>query len=216
MTVDVKPGAMQPFVSVLGPAAPLLRANVDTDTIIRIERLTQIARPELGHYALEPLRYLPDGSEDPTFVLNRSAFRSARTLLAGPNFGCGSSREAAVWALQGLGLRCIVAPSFGDIFFSNCFQNGMLPIQLPMGVVQRLAERCGSGEPLLVDLEASTLTTADGGLTPFSVDGRRRDALLHGLDDIALTLKDDAAIRAWQRSDRATRPWAWPARSPAP
>jgi 3-isopropylmalate/(R)-2-methylmalate dehydratase small subunit len=203
-------GLMQPFTRVAGPAVPLMLANVDTDVIIRIERLTQLAKNELGPYAMEALRYLPDGSDNPRFAANQPAFRGAPVLLAGANFGCGSSREQAVWALQGMGLRCVIAPSFGDIFFSNCFQNGMLPIRLPLDVVERLAAQCGSGAPLVVDLQACTITAPDGSVTPFTVDARRREMLLLGLDDIGLTLKDDALIRGWQETDRASRPWAWP------
>jgi 3-isopropylmalate/(R)-2-methylmalate dehydratase small subunit len=201
---------MQPFTVVTGPAAPLLRANIDTDVIIRIEHLTMPSRKELGRYAMEVLRYLPDGSEDPSFILNQPAFRGAPILLAGPNFGCGSSREHAVWALQGAGLRCVIAPSFGDIFYANCFQNGVLPIRLPMDVVQDLAVQCAQGEPLSVDLQACGITAPDGRVTPFSVDARRREMMLHGLDEIGLTLIDAARIRAWQAADRLSRPWAWP------
>src|SRR5919205_1213678 len=127
---------MQPFTKVGGPAAPLLRANVDTDLIIRIERLVGTRREELGPFAFEALRRRADGSEDPDFVLNRPEYRGAPILLAGPNFGCGSSREGAVWALMGAGIRCVIAPSFGDIFFSNCFQNGLLPVVLPEETVR--------------------------------------------------------------------------------
>ena len=200
-------GGMQPFVIVSGPAAPLLRANIDTDVIIRIERITQLAKNELGRYAMEALRYLPDGSDDPAFILNQPAFRNAPVLLAGANFGSGSSREHAVWALQGMGLRCVIAPSFGDIFYSNCFQNGMLPIRLPMDAVEHLAAQCADG---------ASLTTVDGGPMPFTTDPTRRDALLQGLDDIGRTLKDDAAILCWQTADRARRPWAWPKARAAP
>lgn len=201
---------MQPFTVVTGPAAPLLRANIDTDVIIRIEHLTMSSRKELGRYAMEVLRYLPDGSEDPSFILNQPAFRGAPILLAGPNFGCGSSREHAVWALQGAGLRCVIAPSFGDIFYANCFQNGVLPIRLPVDVVQDLAVQCAQGEPLSVDLQACGITAPDGRVMPFSVDARRREMMLHGLDEIGLTLIDAPRIRAWQAADRLSRPWAWP------
>jgi 3-isopropylmalate/(R)-2-methylmalate dehydratase small subunit len=202
---------MQPFTTVSGPAARLPQANVDTDVIVRIERLTSLPREQLGPYALEALRYREDGSENPDFVFNRPAFRGAPILLAGENFGCGSSREGAVWALMGLGLRCVIAPSFGDIFFNNCFQNGLLAIRLPAREVEALAEACADGAPLTVDLQACTLTLAGGKPQAFAVDPLRREALLHGLDDIGLTLKDDALIRAWQQADRLRRPWAWPA-----
>jgi len=200
---------MQPFTTVSGPAAPLLLANVDTDVIIRIEPLTQHPPDALGPFAFEPLRYRSDGSEDPGFVLNQPLFRGAPILLAGPNFGCGSSREAAVWALMGMGLRCVIAPSFGDIFYSNCFQNGVLAIRLPAAQVEALAATCAGGTPLTVDLIEKQIRTARGEVASFDVDATRREALLHGLDDIGLTLKDDAAIRAWQAEDRKRRPWAW-------
>lgn len=203
---------MQPFTVVTGAAVPLLRANVDTDVIIRIERLTALPREQLGPYALEALRYRADGSEDPGCVFNQPAFRGAPVLLAGANFGCGSSREGAVWALMGLGVRCVIAPSYGDIFYNNCFQNGVLPIQLPAETVQALAAQCASGAPVRVDLASATLTAPDGATVAFPVDRLRRAALLHGLDDIGLTLKDDALIRAWQQADRTCRPWAWTVR----
>jgi 3-isopropylmalate/(R)-2-methylmalate dehydratase small subunit len=200
-----------PFVRLHGPATPLMLANVDTDVIVRIDRLTTLARDQLGPFAMEALRYRLDGSEDPTCVLNHPLFRNAPILLAGPNFGCGSSREGAVWALKGLGLRCVIAPSFGDIFFNNCFQNGVLPLQLPLPQVERLAIQCADGTAMAVDLDLMTLTAPNSTVTPFSVDPMRREALLTGLDDIGLTFQHDTAIRAWQHADRQHRPWAWPA-----
>jgi 3-isopropylmalate/(R)-2-methylmalate dehydratase small subunit len=201
---------MQPFTVVSGSAAPFLRANVDTDVIVRIERLTSLAKDQLGPIALEAVRFRADGSEDPDCVFNQPAFRGAPFVLAGPNFGCGSSREGAVWALQGLGVRAVIAPSFGDIFYSNCFQNGVLPIRLPLEQVEALAAQCAGGAQIVVDLEQQTIVGPDATTTPFAIDALRREALLHGLDDIGLTLKDDALIRAWQLRDRAARPWAWP------
>jgi len=202
---------MQPFTQVTGPAVPLMRANIDTDVIIRIERLTALPKDQLGPYALEALRFRADGSEAPDCVLNQPAFRGAPILLAADNFGCGSSREGAVWALMGIGVRCVIAPSFGDIFFSNCLQNGVLPIRLPLPQVEALAAQCADGAAMTVDLQACTLTAPDGRRTAFEIDPLRREALLHGLDDIGLTLKDDALIRRWQQQDRLRRPWAWPA-----
>ena len=198
-----------PFTQVSGAAVPLMRANVDTDIIIRIERLTTLAKDQLGPYALEALRIRADGSEDPDCVLNHSSFRQAPILLAADNFGCGSSREGAVWALHGRGVRCVIAPTFGDIFFGNCFQNGVLAIRLPLSCIQSLAEQCASGAPITVDLQTCSLTAADGRQIPFHVDPLRREALLHGLDDIGLTLKEDTLIRQWQETDRKRRPWAW-------
>lgn len=204
--------SMEAFTIVTGAAAYLPRANVDTDIIIRIERLTAgTGREQLGRYAMEALRYREDGSEDPTFIFNQTAFRGAPILLAGDNFGCGSSREGAVWALRGMGVRCVIAPSFGDIFFNNCFQNGTLPIRLPAAKIESLAQACAGGAALTVDLLQGLLTTASGTVIPFTTDPLRRENLLHGLDDIGLTLKDDTLIHAWQQADRQRRPWAWPA-----
>lgn len=200
---------MQPFTTLTGPAAPLLRANIDTDVIIRIERMTALPRDQLGPWALEPLRYRADGSEDADFVLNQPAFRMAPILLAGPNFGCGSSREPAVTALLQRGIRCVVAPSFGDIFFNNCFQNGLLPVQLPQPLVESLAAQCADGAALTVDLHSQRVVAPDGQAHAFDIAALRREALLLGLDDIGLTLQDDALIRQWQQADRQRRPWAW-------
>lgn len=201
---------MQAFTTLTGIAAPLLRANVDTDVIIRIERLTNLAPHELGPYALEALRFNPDGSEVPDFVLNQPAFREASILLAGANFGCGSSREGAVHALFARGLRCVIAPSYGDIFFNNCFQNGMLAIRLPAAQIAAMADEARGGVPFTVDLYTCRLTTPAGHSVAFDVDPLRRESLLEGLDDIGLTLKHDDAIRTWQAQDRVNRPWAWP------
>ncbi|TFZ02901.1 3-isopropylmalate dehydratase small subunit [Ramlibacter henchirensis] len=200
---------MSPFTRVTGPAAPLPRDNVDTDVIIRVERLAALDRDQLGPYALEALRLRPDGSEDPAFILNQPPFRSAPILLAGANFGCGSSREAAVWALMGRGIRCVIAPSFGDIFFSNCFQNGLLPIRLPLGRVQAIATAAAAGAPFTVDLQQCTISSPSGEVIPFEIDAQKREALLLGLDEIQLTLRDDESIRAWQHEDQDHRPWAW-------
>ncbi|MBR0646966.1 3-isopropylmalate dehydratase small subunit [Plastoroseomonas hellenica] len=203
---------MEKFEGVTGPAAPLLRANIDTDLIIRIERLVGTGRTGLGGFAFEQLRKLPDGSDNPDFVLNKPAYRDSPILLAGPNFGCGSSREGAVWALMGAGIRCVIAPSFGDIFFANCFQNGLLPIALPEEEVRRIAEETeasqGAGRTT-IDLKRQVVTTPEGRELPFAIDTRRRDALLQGLDDIALTMTRQGDIAAWQARDRAARAWAW-------
>ncbi|MDB5450604.1 MAG: 3-isopropylmalate dehydratase small subunit [Phenylobacterium sp.] len=205
---------MEPFTQVTGPAIPLMRSNVDTDVIIRIERMTALPREQHGRYALEALRYLPDGQEDPASVINQPRFRHAPILLAGPNFGCGSSREPAVTALQGMGLRCLIAPSFGDIFFSNCFQNGLLPIRLPEAVVEHLAALASASErPFTVDLRRQLICLPDGAEIGFSIDPQRRESLLAGLDDIGLTLREAEAIAAWQAHDRVERPWVWGAQA---
>jgi 3-isopropylmalate/(R)-2-methylmalate dehydratase small subunit len=200
-----------PFTVVIGAAPYLPRANIDTDVIVRIDRLTSLPKDQLGPYAMEALRYRADGSDDPDFILNRPTFRGAPILLAGDNFGCGSSREGAVWALQGIGVRCVIAPSFGDIFYSNCFQNGVLPIRLPAPEVEALAAACADGASLTVDLERRMLIAPSGVQTAFTIDPLRREGLLHGLDDIGLTLRDDFLIHAWQQAYRGQRPWAWPA-----
>ena len=203
---------MEPFTTVTGIAAPLLRANVDTDMIIPIQRLIGTGRDGLGRFAFERFRFRPDGSENPDWPLNRPAYRGAPILLAGANFGCGSSREGAVWALKGLGVRCIIAPSFGDIFFNNCFQNGVLPVRLPEEAVRRIAaetEAAPGNARTAVDLQRLVVVTPSGEEIPFAVDARKREALLEGLDDIALTLRRAEEIASWQARDRALRPWAW-------
>lgn len=200
---------MEAFVTVTGAAAVLARDNVDTDVIVRIERLTGVARAELGPFAFESWRYLADGSEDPDFVLNRAAFRSAPILVAGRNFGCGSSREGAVWALAARGIRCVIAESFGDIFFSNCFQNAVLPIRLSPEALRQVTQAAAGAQALTVDLGAQRIVLPDGAFIRFEVDAMRRDSLLEGLDDIARTLQFDPAITAWQLADRAARPWVW-------
>jgi len=201
---------MTPFTTVTGRAAPLMKTNVDTDVIIRIERLTAGKASELGRYALEALRYRGDGSDNPDFVFNTPKYRGAPILIAGKNFGCGSSREGAVWALMGMGVRVVIAESFGDIFFGNCFQNGMLPIRLGADVVQDLTEESHTSDaPFTVDLERSLLTTPSGKQIAFTIDGLRRESLLAGLDDVGLTMKSADEIAAWQTADREARPWIW-------
>jgi len=201
---------MRPFTIVTGQAAPLLAANIDTDVIIRIERLTEADQSRLGEYALEALRFLPGGEEDPDFVLNLPRFRDAPILLAGPNFGCGSSREGAVTALAARGFRAIIAPSFGDIFFANCFQNGVLPIRLDEAAITSIgAEVTASDAPVTIDLEQCSIRTPAGRLLSFEVDHRRREGLLNGLDDIGLTNLQRDDVVEWQRVDRKDRPWVW-------
>ena len=200
---------MDKFRQVRGPAAALLQPNIDTDVIVRIERLGTIARDQLGEYAFESLRYDGERRPVPGFPFNQQAFAHAPILLAGRNFGCGSSREGAVWALAGLGVRCVLAPGFGDIFFNNCFQNGALPIRLGQEEIDLLARQCADGAHLLIDLEAQRIVAPHGQAIAFEVDPRRREALLEGLDDIEQTLRQDTAIRAWQQQDRQERPWVW-------
>ena len=198
-------------VSVIeGAAAPLPLANIDTDVIIRIERLTQGDPAAIGRYALEALRYLPDGAENPDFVLNRPPYRGSPILLTGPNFGCGSSREAAATALLQTGIRSVVAASFGDIFYANCFQNGLLPVRLSEPQVLALIRESEAGAtPFVVDLLSCEVRTPSGSVYSFEIDAQRREAMLAGLDDIGLTLRDVDAIAEWQRDDRTKRTWIW-------
>ena len=198
---------MTPFTVVTGSAAPLMLNNVDTDVILRIERLTSTPADGLGPYALEALRFHPDGTEVDDFVLNRQAFRGAPILLAGANFGCGSSREGAVWALQALGIRCIIAVSYGDIFYGNCFQNGVLPVRLPAEQIEALADLSTTGASFTVDLMRNTITAPDSSTWPFTIQPLLRETLLEGLDQIGLTLKQADAIDAWEQAETAARPW---------
>ena len=204
---------MEKFTKVTGVAAPLMRENVDTDLIIRIERLVNnTGRKGLGPYCFEQLRLRPDGSEDPDCVLNQAPYREAPILLSADNFGCGSSREGAVWALAGMGVKAVIAPSYGDIFFNNCFQNGILPVKLPLAEVQLLADemKASPGNArITVDLETCQVVSPTGRVIPFEVDARRQHAMLNGLDDIGQTLARKAEIEAWQAADRAARPWVW-------
>jgi 3-isopropylmalate/(R)-2-methylmalate dehydratase small subunit len=164
------------------------------------------------------LRYLPDGSENPDFVLNRAPYRQAEILITGPNFGCGSSREGAVWSLQEMGIRAIIGSGFGDIFFANCFQNGILPIVVDKEIVDGLAAEVehtqGAGR-VSVDLEEQTITSPSGKRHRFEIDPRRRAGLLKGLDEVELTLQRDGEIRAFQAADRIERPWIHFARTQA-
>lgn len=204
---------MEKFTKVTGVAAPLMRQNVDTDLVIRIERLvSNTGREGLGPYCFEQIRFKTDGSEDPSCVFNQAPYRGAPIILAADNFGCGSSREGAVWALAGMGVKAVIAPSYGDIFFNNCFQNGVLPVKLPIEEVERLAEetRASPGNArVTVDLENCQVISPTGRTIPFEVDARRQHALLNGLDDIAQTMTHKDAIAAWQGADKSARPWVW-------
>ena len=209
----------KPFTQLSAIAAPIMRTNIDTDVIIRIERIVgNSVRGTLGKWGFGSLRYLPDGSENPEFILNREPYRQAEILITGPNFGCGSSREAAVWSLQEMGIRAIIGSGFGDIFFANCFQNGILPIVVDKEIVDGLAAEVentqGSGR-IGVDLQEQTITSPSGVRHRFEIDPRRRAGLLEGLDEIALTLRREHEIQAFQASDRAERPWIHFARKSA-
>jgi 3-isopropylmalate/(R)-2-methylmalate dehydratase small subunit len=209
----------KPFTKLNAIAAPIMRGNIDTDVIIRIERLVgNSIRGTLGKWAFGSLRYLPDGSENPAFILNREPYRNAEVIITGPNFGCGSSREGAVWSLQEMGIRAIIGSGFGDIFFANCFQNGILPIMVDKPIVDELAmevEHSQGAGRVGIDLEEQTITSPTGKVHRFEIDPRRRAGLLVGLDEIELTLQRDAEIRAFQGADRAERPWIHLARNQA-
>lgn len=198
----------QPFTRLESRALALPNANVDTDTIIRIEHLIDADHARLREHAFEALRVRPDGSLDPDCPFNDEANRDAQILVAGRNFGCGSSREHAVWALQALGLRCVIAESFGDIFAANCLQNGMLPIRATPADVAVLLQAAARRDVFRIDLHECTVETA-GLRIEFVLDEWRRQQLLGGLGDIeyTLTLADD--IGHWQTRDRARRPWVW-------
>jgi 3-isopropylmalate/(R)-2-methylmalate dehydratase small subunit len=190
-----------------GIAAPLLVENVDTDTITPMHRILE-GGDALVRYAFEPLRFREDGSPHPDFSLDQPRYEGAKILIAGANFGCGSSRETAVWAVAGMGFRVLIAPSFGDIFFQNAFKNGMLPIVLPPETVEHLAS-LADGAVFDVDLAAQTIRAPDGRTTPFEVNAFRKQGLLRGADDLELVLDRAEAIRAFQARDRELRPWAW-------
>jgi 3-isopropylmalate/(R)-2-methylmalate dehydratase small subunit len=209
----------KPFNKLTAIAAPITRSNIDTDVIIRIERLVgNSVRGTLGKWAFGSLRYLADGSENPEFILNREPYRQAEILVTGPNFGCGSSREGAVWSLQEMGIRAIIGSGFGDIFFANCFQNGILPVVVDKEVIDGLAVEIeatqGAGR-ISIDLEAQTIISPSGQRHNFEIDPRRREGLLQGLDEVALTLQRDSEILAFQAADRAARPWIYFARTSA-
>lgn len=209
----------KPFSKLTAIAAPIMRSNIDTDVIIRIERLVgNSIRGTLGKWAFGSLRYLADGSENPAFILNREPYRQAEILVTGPNFGCGSSREGAVWSLQEMGIRAIIGSGFGDIFFANCFQNGILPIVVDKAIVDSLAadvEATQGAGRVGIDLEAQTIVSPSGKRHSFDIDPRRREGLLLGLDEVVLTLQRDNEIRAFQAVDRDARPWIHFARKSA-
>jgi len=200
---------MQKFTTLTGVAAPLAMTNVDTDMIIPKQYLKTIERTGLGRGLFDEMRYDEAGNEKPDFVLNRPAYRGAQILVTGANFGCGSSREHAPWALLDFGIRCVIAPSFADIFYNNCFKNGILPIALPQEDVDKLmadAER-GANATITVDLEAQTIRGPDGGTVRFDIDPFRKHCLLNGLDDIGLTLEKATAIDSFEARHTEARPW---------
>ena len=200
---------MDKFDKLTGIAAPLPIINVDTDMIIPKQFLKTIKREGLGKNLFDEMRFDDDGNENPDFVLNKPAYREAEILVAGDNFGCGSSREHAPWAIKDFGIRCVIAPSFADIFFNNCFKNGILPIALPQEQVDQLmadAEK-GANARVTVDLENQEITMSDGTKIPFEVDSFRKHCLIEGLDDIGLTLEKAAAIESFETQAAQARPW---------
>jgi len=200
---------MDKFNKLEGVAAPLPLVNVDTDMIIPKQFLKTIKRTGLGANLFDEMRFTTDGAEIEDFVLNQPAYRDAKILVAGENFGCGSSREHAPWALLDFGIRAVIAPSFADIFFNNCFKNGILPIVLPAEEVELLNQDAqkGANAVLTIDLEKQEITRPDGSVLGFEVDSFKKECLLNGLDDIGLTLKKEAAIDSFEKSYGAQAPW---------
>jgi 3-isopropylmalate/(R)-2-methylmalate dehydratase small subunit len=201
---------MEKFTKLTGIAAPMPLVNIDTDMIIPKQFLKTIQRSGLGKTLFDEMRFDREGNEVADFVLNQPAYRSAEILVAGDNFGCGSSREHAPWALLDFGIRCVISTSFADIFFNNCFKNGILPIILPQEQVDVLMAdaRKGANARVTVDLEAQTVTTSDGQSFGFAVDPHRKHCLMNGLDDIGLTLEKAAAIDSFEAKVATLRPWA--------
>ncbi len=200
---------MQKFTVLTGVAAPMRTINVDTDMIIPKQYLKTIKRTGLGKGLFSEARYKDDGSENPDFVLNKPAYRNAQVLVAGDNFGCGSSREHAPWALLDFGIRCVISTSFADIFYNNCFKNGVLPIKVSPEELEKLFEDAdrGSNATLTVDLEAQEIRGPDGGTIKFDIDPFRKHCLLNGLDDIGLTMVKEKAIGQFETTVSAARPW---------
>ena len=202
---------MTPFTTLTGIAAPLPMANVDTDKIIPARFLKTIERKGLGRAAFADMRFNDDGSEKPGFVLNREPYRAAEILVAYENFGCGSSREHAPWALLDFGIRCVIAPDFADIFFNNSFKNGILPIRLPREICDALMEdaRLGANSRITVDLARQVVVRPSGEEIPFDVDPLRKHRLLNGLDDIGETMQRASVIEGFEKKQRAAQPWLY-------
>ena len=198
---------MEKFSALTAVAAPFPKKNVDTDLIIRIERCTGMPKEELGKYAFEMIRFLPGGGDNPEFVFNQARYRGAKVMVCGEFFGTGSSREVAVWALASMGVRCVIAPSFGQIFFNNCFQNGLLAIVLPQAAVDDLMKQASQpdAKPFTVDLANQKIN----GSVHFDIAPRNKLMLLDGLDEIGLTLAMEPKIAAFQAADRQKRPWIY-------
>jgi 3-isopropylmalate/(R)-2-methylmalate dehydratase small subunit len=198
---------MQPFTKLSGVAAPFPLVNVDTDMIIPKQFLKTIVRTGLGKALFFELRTNPDGSENPDFVLHKPKYREAKILVAGANFGCGSSREHAPWALLDFGIRCVVAASFADIFFNNCFKNGILPLVLPQSEVDKLMEDANAASVLTVDLPAQEVRRPNGEVIRFEIDPFRKMCLVNGWDDISLTLRQEQKIASFEEARKQSQPW---------
>jgi len=200
---------MEPFNKLEGGAAPLNMINVDTDMIIPKQYLKTIQRTGLGKALFDEMRHNQDGSEKPEFVLNKPAYRGAKILVTGDNFGCGSSREHAPWALLDFGIRCVIAPSFADIFYGNCFKNGILPIKLPQEQVDKLMDDASRGANAIIsiDLEKQEIRGPDGGMIKFEVDDFRKQCLLNGWDDIGLTMRNEDKITSFEAQQKTQTPW---------
>ena len=201
---------MEKFTTLEGVAAPLKIINVDTDMIIPKQYLKTIKRTGLGKGLFSEQRYKDDGSENPDFILNKPAYRNAKIIVADDNFGCGSSREHAPWALLDYGIRCVISTSFGDIFYNNCFKNGILPIKVSPEDLEKLfddAER-GANATLSVDLAAQEIRGPDGGVVKFEIDQFRKHCLLNGLDDVGLTMVKKDKIASYEDRAKVARPWA--------
>jgi len=200
---------MEKFTQLNGVAAPMPMPNIDTDKIFPAIYLKTIKRTGLSKWLFQEIRFRPDGSENPDFVLNQGPYRQAKIIVAGDNFGCGSSREHAPWALTDFGIRCVIAPSFADIFYNNCFNNGLLPITLPRATVRELLAEVEAheGYQLSVDLQAQTVTTLAGRVIHFEIDSFRKEALLKGLDNIDWTLSHADEIRAYEEKRKEITPW---------
>lgn len=200
---------MEKFDKLSGIAAPMPLVNIDTDMIIPKQFLKTIKRTGLGVNLFDEMRYTQDGQEIPEFVLNQPQYRAASILVAGDNFGCGSSREHAPWALTDFGIKCIVSTSYADIFYNNCFKNGILPVVLPpeqVDILMKDAEK-GANARIEVDLTAQTITTSDGEVISFDIDPFRKHCLINGLDDIGLTMEKAASIETFETAAAQSRPW---------
>jgi 3-isopropylmalate/(R)-2-methylmalate dehydratase small subunit len=200
---------MDKFTTLTGVAAPLEMVNVDTDMIIPKQYLKTIKRTGLGAGLFAEKRFNEDGSENPDFILNKPAYRNAQILVAGDNFGCGSSREHAPWALLDYGIRCVISTSFADIFYNNCFQNGILPIKVSPDDLEKLMDdaRRGANATLTIDLEKQTIAGPDGGTITFDIDPFRKHCMLNGLDGVGLTMEKGASIAAYEAKAGAAHPW---------